>query len=334
MATIKDVAEQAQVSRATVSRVLNNTGQVTENTRERVAATIKALNYSPNPVAQSLASNTSNIIGLMVSSFREGFFGDLMVQIQHVIDAAGKIMIVTQGKHSAECERAAVEHLMKMRCDGLLLHVRYMSDEELIEIAKTAPPFVLLDRYIEALADRCITFDHVAAGERAVQVLLDQGHRQIACLTGKLNKANAKQRFEGYANKLKQNHLPLDMDLVTEDDYDRDAGYRDTLQILASGKPFTAIYTCSEEMAVGCMDALREKNIRVPEDISLISYDSVDLCTFLTPHVSAMHFPITEMASVAGTLLMNQMKIDGFNAPFTKNFEGELRLRHSIKTLA
>ena len=334
MATIKDVAEHAQVSRATVSRVLNNTGQVTESTRERVAAAIEQLDYRPNPVAQSLASNTSNIIGLMVSSFRGGFFGDLMAQVQHVVDTAGKVMIVTQGKHSAECERAALEHLMNMRCDGLLLHVRYMSDEELIKLAEKMPPFVLLDRYIEALADHCITFDHVAAGERAVQVLMDQGHTQIACLAGKLFKDNARQRFQGYANQLQKKNLPVDMELVTEGDYDRDSGYRGMKQILATGKPVTAVYACSEEMAVGCMDALREVDMKVPDDISLISYDSVDLCTFLTPHVSALHFPITEMASVAGTLLMNQMHMDGFHKPEVQHFEGELRLRNSVKNIA
>ena len=331
MATIKDVADHAQVSRATVSRVLNNTGQVTESTRERVSAAIKALDYRPNPVAQSLASNTSNIIGLMVSSFRGGFFGDLMAQVQQVVDAAGKTMIVTQGKHSAECERAALEHLMNMRCDGLLLHLRYLSDEELIKMADKMPPFVLLDRYIEDLADRCVTFDHIAASEQAVQVLIDHGHSHIACLAGKLFKDNAHQRFQGYVNKLSEKNIPLDMELVTEGDYDRDSGYRGMKQILSTGKTVTAVYVCSEEMAVGCMDALRELDIKVPDDISLISYDSVDLCTFLTPHVSALHFPITEMASVAGNLLMNQMRIDGFSKPARQRFEGELRIRQSVK---
>ena len=331
MATIKDVAEHAQVSRATVSRVLNNTGQVTESTRDRVNSAIKVLDYRPNPVAQSLACNTTNTIGLMVSSFRGGFFGDLMARVQLVIDTAGKVMIVTQGKHSAECERAALEHLMNMRCDGLLLHVSYLSDEELIEMAEKMPPFVLLDRHIEALADRCVTFDHIAASEQAVQVLIDQGHSHIACLAGKLVKENARQRFQGYANKLEQKNIQLDMGLVTEGDYDRDSGYRGMKQILSTGKPVTAVYACSEEMAVGCMDALRELNMNVPDDISLISYDSVDLCTFLTPHVSALHFPITEMASVAGSLLMSQMHIDGFNKPVRQHFKGELRIRQSIK---
>ncbi|AMO57595.1 LacI family transcriptional regulator [Endozoicomonas montiporae] len=332
MATIKDVAEHAQVSRATVSRVLNNTGQVTESTRDRVNAAIKELDYRPNPVAQSLACNTSNTIGLMVSSFRGGFFGDLMAQVQQVVDTAGKVMIVTQGKHSADSERAALEHLTNMRCDGLLLHVRYLSDEELIELAEKLPPFVLLDRHIEALSDRCVTFDHVAAGEKAVQVLMEQGHQQIACLAGKLFKDNARQRFQGYANKLKEKAIPLDMELVTEGGYDRESGYRGMKQILKTGKTITAVYACSEEMAVGCMDALQEQGIKVPDDISLISYDSVDLCTLLTPHVSALHFPITEMASVAGTLLMNQMHIEGFNKPAHQHFEGELRIRQSVKS--
>lgn len=331
MATIKDVAERAKVSRATVSRVLNNTGQVTEATRLRVKSAMDVLKYRPNPVAQSLASNTTNTIGLMISSFRGGFFGDLMAEVQQVVDAAGKVMIVTQGKYHAESERAAIDHLINMRVDGLLLHARYLSDDELISIAKTAPPFVLLDRYVDALADRCITFDHVKASDRAVEVLLNNGHTRIACLAGKLTKPKAKERFQGYANALSRHNIALDTDLVTEGNYTRKAGYEGVQQLLSTGKPFTAVYACSEEMAAGCMDAFRENNIRVPEDVSLISYDSVDLCTFLTPHVTALHFPMTEMASVAGALLMNQLREEGFSRPESTHFSGELRVRQSVR---
>lgn len=330
MATIKDVAERAQVSRATVSRVLNNTGQVTESTRERVAAAMAELSYRPNPVAQSLASNTTNTIGLMTSSFRGGFFGDLMAEIQQVVDNAGKVMIVTQGKHDADSERAAIDHLINMRCDGLLLHVRYLTDDELIRIAETAPPFILLDRYVDALADRCITFDHIEASCRAVEHLISHGHTKIACLAGRLNKPKAKERFQGYANALSNHEIPLDMGMVTEGDYTRIAGYDGVMKLLGEGKEFSAVYACSEEMAAGCMDAFREKGIRVPEDVSLISYDSVDLCTFLTPHVSAMHFPITEMATMAGNLLMNRLRVDGFDKPLETHFKGEMRLRQSV----
>ncbi|WP_448217810.1 LacI family DNA-binding transcriptional regulator [Endozoicomonas sp. 2B-B] len=333
MATIKDVAERAKVSRATVSRVLNNTGQVKETTRLRVESAIDELNYHPNPVAQSLASNTTNTIGLMVSSFRGVFFGDLMAEVQQVADSAGKVMIVTQGKHSAESERAAIDHLINMRVDGLLLHVRYLGDDELINIAETAPPFVLLDRYVDVLADRCVTFDHIKASDNTVELLLKNGHTCIACLAGKLAKSKAKERFQGYANALTRHDIALDMDLITEGNYTRQAGYEGTRQLLTTGKPFTAVFACSEEMAAGCMDAFRENNIRVPEDVSLISYDSVDLCTFLTPHVTALHFPMTEMARFAGELLMNRLREEGFSRPESTHFEGELRLRDSIGRL-
>ena len=333
MATIKDVAERAQVSRATVSRVINNTARVTDSTRERVTAAIRFLNYSPSPVAQSLASNTSNTIGLMVSSYLGGFFGDLMDEVERVVDAAGKLMIVTQGKHSAEAERAAIEHLIKMRCDGLILHVRYLSDREVTEIARNAPPMIILDRHIEEMSEHCVTFDHVEASERAVEQLILNGHRQIACLAGKLYKSNAQQRFQGYVNAMENNDIPLNRAIITEDSYERRSGYMSALQLIDSGQPFSAVYACSEELAAGCMDAFREKGIRVPEDVSMISYDSVDLCTYLTPHVSAMHFPITKMASAAGTLLFHNLGQEGIEKPACRAFKGELRFRESIKKL-
>ncbi|WP_263322570.1 substrate-binding domain-containing protein [Endozoicomonas sp. Mp262] len=280
-----------------------------------------------------MANNSSNTVGLMVSSFRGGFFGDLMAEVQEVVDSAGKLMIVTQGRHSAESERKAIEHLIKMRCDGLILHARYLSDEEIIAIAEKAPPLVLIDRNIRKLANNCITFDHVKASEKAMGQLIGNGHRKIACMAGKLTKSKAYERFQGYVNSLERHHLPVDMNLVTEGAYERESGYSAAMELLAKARPFTAIYACSEELAAGCMDAFRERNIRVPEDISLASYDSVDLCTFLTPHVTALHFPITDMARTAGCLLMHRIHPDRFDAPENTVFEGELRIRESIKKL-
>ncbi len=332
MATIKDVAARAKVSQATVSRVVNNTGQVTDSTRNRVARVIRELNYSPNPVAQSLANNASNTIGLMVSSFRGGFFGDLMAEVEEVINDASKRLFVTQGHNSIESEREALQNLINMRCDGIILHARHLHDEEIIAVSQQMA-IVLLDRYISSLKDYCITFDHVTASQKAVDQLISYGHTRIACITGQLHKCKAYERYQGYLNSLIHHNLLFDISLVVESEYDRQEGYEATKHLLSTGKSFTAIYCCSEELAAGCMDAFREQGIAVPDDISLISYDSIDLCTFLTPHISALHFPIAAMARQAGALLLYHLDNQSMEKPARLAFEGELRLRPSIKVI-
>ncbi|WP_330927468.1 LacI family DNA-binding transcriptional regulator [Candidatus Sororendozoicomonas aggregata] len=330
MVTIKDVAARANVSQATVSRVVNNTGQVTDATRDRVARVIKELNYSPNPVARSLANNSSNTIGLMISSFRGSFFGDLMAEVQEAIDIANKRLFVTQGRHSIESEREAIQHLITTRCDGIILHARYLCDEEIIAFSQQVT-IILLDRYIPSLQNFCITFDHVTASQKAVDQLISHGHTRIACITGHLYRHKACERYQGYVNSLSDHNIPVDGELVVESEYDRQQGYEATKQLLSRGNPFTAVYCCSEELAAGCMDVFRELGITVPDDISLISYDSVDLCTFLTPHISAVHFPIAAMARQAGALLLYHLDTESMEKPVRLAFEGELRLRPSIR---
>ncbi|KEI73030.1 LacI family DNA-binding transcriptional regulator [Endozoicomonas elysicola] len=331
MASIKDVAELAGVSRATVSRVLNETGQIKEATRDRVHAAMKKLNYRPNPLARSLATSSSNTVGLVVTSYRGSFFSELMAEVQEEMDQQGKFLLVSRGKRSRESEQLALQRLTDMRCDGLILHARNLYDEELIELAQQETPFILLDRQVEGLEDRCIAFEHAEAGKLAVEHLIQHGHQKIACLAGPRERLTARLRFQGYEQALREHHIDLDESLVAEADYDRQGGYQAMAEILERHPDITAVYSCSEEMCVGAFDLFREQNMTVPGDISVISFDSVSICTMLTPAVTTVHFPIKEMAAKASSALSSLMN----HQPLRKldTFKPELRQRESVRTL-
>ncbi|WP_067582899.1 LacI family DNA-binding transcriptional regulator [Endozoicomonas ascidiicola] len=331
MASIKDVAELAGVSRATVSRVLNETGQIKAATRERVHNAMKKLNYRPNPLARSLATSSSNTVGLVVTSYRGSFFSELMAVVQEEMDQQGKFLLISRGKRSRESEVHAIQRLTDMRCDGLILHARNLYDEELIELAQQETPFVILDRMVEGLEDRCIDFQHEAAGQLAVNHLIEHGHRKIACLAGPRERLTARLRFKGYEQALREHHIEVDETLVAEADYDREGGYRAMTDILEKHPDVTAVYSCSEEMAVGAFDLFRERNMTVPGDISLVSFDSVSVCTILTPSVTTVHFPIKEMAEQASAALSGLMK--GQPLPALPTFKPELRTRESVRRL-
>ncbi|WP_263322190.1 LacI family transcriptional regulator [Endozoicomonas sp. Mp262] len=332
MASIKDVAALARVSRATVSRVMNNTGQIRDVTRNRVHEAMKALNYRPNPLARSLATSSSNTVGLVVTSYRGSFFAELLAEVQERMDEEGKFLLVGRGKRSRENEQQAICRFLDARCDGLILHARNLHDEDLMELAQANPPFVLLDRDVKGLEDRCITFEHTEAGELAVEHLIAHGHRKIACLAGLRKRGTAQLRFQGYERALRKQGIALDESLVAEADYDRDGGYAAMKILLERHPDITAVYSCSEEMTVGAFDLFRERGIRLPEQISMVSFDSVSVCTTLTPKVTTVHFPIKEMAAQASKVLLSLMNDSHLSPP--KVFKPELRQRDSVRTLS
>ena len=331
MASINDVAELAGVSKATVSRVLNNTGQIRDETRARVNRAMEKLNYRPSPLAKSLATSSSNTVGLVVTSYRGHFHSELMAEVQEEMENQGKFLLTSRGWRSRVAEQEAIRKLTDMYCDGLILHTRNLYDEELVELARGTTPFVVLDREVKGLEHRSIVYEHTEAGRMAVDHLLANGHRKIACITGPRHRMTAELRFAGYAQALQAYGINVDETLVAEADYDRIGGYHAMTEILDRHPDLTAVYSCSEDMCVGAFDLFRERGISVPNDISIISFDSVSICTMLTPQVSTVHFPIKEMAAESARLLTALMHGDTTIQP--KRFVPELRLRDSVRKI-
>ncbi|MGB7799963.1 LacI family DNA-binding transcriptional regulator [Buttiauxella sp.] len=295
MVTLEDVAESAGVSRATVSRVVNGDTKVKAQTRIKVEAAITELGYTPNPAARALASSHSNTLGLVTTSYRGGFFGALMDTVQSETELQGKQLLVTQGRDTAEKELNAIKRLFNLRCDGLVLHVRAITDDTLHQLA-TNQKFIVLDRDVAGLEARCVVFDHRAASSLATQVFIDAGHTSIACLHGPGGRTSSLLRKQGFIDAMSK--AKLTPAAVLGGEYDMSSGYQLASQLLENIKP-TALYCCNEELAIGAMLAITERGLRIPQDISLICYDSGERAPFVRPALTSVHFPITEMARYA-----------------------------------
>ncbi|QIX98177.1 LacI family DNA-binding transcriptional regulator [Cedecea sp. FDAARGOS_727] len=303
MVTLEDVAAHAGVSRATVSRVVNGDTKVKSHTRTKVEAAIAELGYSPNPAARALASSQSHTIGLVTTSYTGGFFGSLMDTVQSEAESNGKQLLVTQGRGVEENERNAIQRLYNLRCDGLVIHVRAISDETLVQLAERGNKFIVLDREVPALRERCVVFDHRLASQMATQYLLDAGHRAIACLHGPTQRASSLLRRQGFLDVMERDGIkPV---AVVEGEYDMPSGYKQTAALLDKYK-ISALYCCNEEMAVGAMLAITERGLRIPLDISLICYDSGDRAAFVRPALTSVYFPIGDMARYATRKLLNE----------------------------
>ncbi|MCQ8879072.1 LacI family transcriptional regulator [Pseudoalteromonas shioyasakiensis] len=329
MATIYEVSKLAGVSLATVSRVMNNNVNVTDITRKKVMSAMTELGYRPNSIAQSLASNCSNSVGLLVSELSGPFYGPMMGGIENTFRDQGKHVIIAAGHSDKKREEQAIEFLISRNCDGLILHVEAVTDEYLIKLSKGKTPFVLLNRYISELAERCIILDNVHGGYLATKYILEQGHTDIAYISGPLWKKDAQDRLSGHKKALQEFNHAFDEQLLYEGDFMENSGAQGYTQLHNSPHQFTALICANDEMATGAMASARECGVTLPNELSIIGFDNVFFTRHVYPPLSTINYPIDEMGNMAANWILSNV-YQKTTAELQTVFKPELIIRQSI----
>ncbi|MDX1460579.1 MAG: LacI family DNA-binding transcriptional regulator [Xanthomonadales bacterium] len=307
MATIYEVSKLAGVSLATVSRVMNDPDKVSEKTRKKVIAAMKQLDYRPNTIAQSLASNRSNCVGVLVSELHGPIFGTMVSSIEEELRRAGKFTIFTAGHSDAATERQGIEFLTGRKCDALILHVEALHNEFFIERKDRLLPFVLINRFATGLEDNCISLNNELGGYQATRMLLDLGHREIAYISGPLDWGDAKARLVGHQRALAEERIDFDDDLLVESDYHETGGGQAMKRLLKLGRPITAVVCANDEMAVGAMEVIRNSGRSIPDDISVVGFDNVRWSKFLYPKLTTVNNPVAEMSRMAARWVLKNV---------------------------
>jgi len=329
MITMLDVSIRAGVSKATVSRVLNGTGQVKKSTRDAVFKAMDELGYRPNFLAQSLANKSSNSIGLVVSNFDGPYFGRLLRQAAKLVEASGKHLIVTDGHDTPEDELQAVRLLADRRCDAIILYTRFMSESALMELLEDLPvPVMVINRDLPQARERCVFFEQQQAAFNVVDYLIRQGHREIACITGPIDTPTAQSRLAGYRQALEHHQVAFNDALITNGDSSVPGGYLSCKALLASGNSFSALFASNDDMAIGAMKALHQAGKRLPEDVSLFGFDDEPSAAYLQPALSTVYLPIDAMIEAAIAQALRLINGEALQ-PLTP-FVGELKLRESV----
>ena len=299
MSTILDVCKLAGVSKATVSRVINNIGTVKESTRDTVFAAMKTLNYRPNPLAQALATKKTNTIGLVLSDFDGIHFGRLLRQAAASAESAGKRLIVSDGHNDPDYENEVIRGL-EAQCDAIVLYSRTLSDDHIKCLhTQLTIPIVVINRNLPEQHFHSISFKQEDALSIMVNNLIDNGHQHIACITGHMNNPTAIARFSGYKNALSRANLSFDEKLIRHGLYDMKSGYQACQSLLHDGVKFTAIVAFNDSMALGALKALNEANIKVPEQVSLTGIDNDPIAEFFSPRLTTIALPIADMTKQA-----------------------------------
>jgi LacI family transcriptional regulator len=331
MATINDVCKLAGVSKATVSRVINGSPQVKEQTRELVHSAMKSLGYQPNVLAQALATNTANSIGFVLPHFDSNYFGSALRQAAQKVQKANKKLFVMDSHNHLQGEIEAVRTLANQRCDSIVLYSRHLSEEQLIELQQQIkPPIIVLNRTLSEGLLYSFGFAQQQLADLAMDHLLSLGHTQIACITTPLNSETGKRRLASYKNKLTKAGIEVNPSLIIEGESNLSSGYAAGIELLKRGVSFTAIFACNDDMGLGAIRSLHERGIKVPDDISVIGIDNEPAATYSIPSLSSVAIPIEQLTIDAIDLAI---RIVAHNENTPKYFEylGELLPRESSR---
>lgn len=328
MSTILDVCKLANVSKATVSRVINGTGQVKESTREKVFSAMQSLGYRPNRLAQALATNKTHTIGLVVSDFDGIHFGLLLKQAAASAEFANKQLIVTDGHNDPDYEYEVIMQL-EAQCDAVILYSRTLTDDHIQHLHQQLTiPIVVINRDLPEQLFHSVSFQQEDAVKLMMSHLLDNGHRKIACITGHMMNPTGVARLNGYKHSLQQLDIKVDEKLIKYGAYDMKSGYQACKELLSDGIRFTAIVAFNDCMALGSLRALTESGIKVPEQVSIIGIDNDPVSEFFTPRLTTVELPIVDMTKQAVELAITLC--EETKATHSYQYKGLLIERESV----
>lgn len=304
MITIRDVARQAGVSVATVSRVLNNSALVSPETRDAVMSAVSALGYRPNANAQALATQASDTIGVVVMDVSDAFFGALVKAVDIVAQQNQKYLLIGNSYHEAEKERNAIEVLIRQRCSALIVHSKALSDSELSEFLQHIPGMVLINRLVPGFAHRCVCLDNISGAQMATKMLLNHGHQRIGYLGSSHSIEDDDMRKEGWLRALQEQDIVPPESWVGVGTPDLQGGEAAMVELLGRNSGLTAVFAYNDSMAAGALTALKDNGIAVPQNLSLIAFDDIPLARYTDPQLTTVRYPIASMAKLATELAL------------------------------
>ncbi|MFC9248739.1 LacI family DNA-binding transcriptional regulator [Streptomyces sp. NPDC057136] len=305
MASIKDVAAQAGVSVATVSRVLNSHPSVSPDARRRVLAAVDALGYRPNAVARSLRTDQTRTLGLVISDVLNPYFTELARFVEEEARAHGYSVIIGNADERPELQDHHVRTLLDRRIDGLLVSPADGGTPLMLDVARSSTPMVFVDRWIPGVDVPVVRADGRDAIRDLVAHLHRLGHRRLAIIAGPAATTTGNERVEAFREALREHGLALSDAYIGQGDFQADSGRRATESFLALPEPPEVVFAADNLMALGALDAIRARGLRVPQDIGLAAFDDIPWFVHTDPPITAIAQPTGELGRAAVRALVD-----------------------------
>lgn len=305
-ATIKDVAKIAGVSLATVSRVINNKtkGSMSEKTKQKVLRAIQQLDYTPDTRAQSLRGLKTGLIGVVIPEASSSYYQELSHAIMNVCYKQGFGVLTCSSENDVERELFYIDFLQGQKVDGIIIISERLKAQKVNDLIRKEIPIVLLDEDIPGTEAPAVVTDYYKGASKAVQYLIDLGHRKIAFIKGRMTTPSTKKRLEGYVDMLRKNNLRVDNILIKQGDFSYKSGYEATRQLLKDCEgAFTAIFCSCDLMAFGAIQCIHDMGKCVPSDYSVVGFDNTYYSTISVPPLTTVAQPNLELVRIAFDLI-------------------------------
>ncbi|MCS7219810.1 MAG: LacI family DNA-binding transcriptional regulator [Anaerolineae bacterium] len=329
MPTIRDVAERAGVSPITVSRVINHSGYVSQETRARVEAAIAELQYVPNSLARSLRFKRTHTLALVLTDITNPFWTTVARGVEDVASQSGFNVILCNTDESDAKQSEYLNVLLQKQVDGFLLVPARSAPEPITLIQSQRVPTVVLDRQVPGAQVDVVRGDSEGGAYQLVRLLLSLGHRRIAMLSGPVSISTAADRVAGYRRALQEAGLEAQAELVCYGEYTQESGYQMAQEALSLTPRPTALFAANNFIAIGALRALRETGVRVPEDMALVSFDDIPPAFAIEPFLTVAAQPAYEMGRRATELLLARLSGQAPPEPQEIVFPTEIIVRRS-----
>lgn len=301
---ISDVAQRAGVSKATISRYLNHSLTLPQETAERIEAAIRELDYRGNSLARRLSKGGSETLGLVLPDITNPFFAELANAVEEAASAQGYSLVLCITRNNPEKERQFIRWLDTCQVDGLLFTTNRPDDGMLCREIQRHQPIVLLDEDIPGSRVPKVFADNLQGGRLATEQLIAAGHRRIAFIGGPDALMSVRERYQGFCEALAAAGLSCPPDWVMYGQYEREYGARALDHLLSYPAPPTAIFAASDFLVLGVLDGLRARHLHAPEALSVVGFDDASYAEFTQPRISTIRQPAHQMGHTAVNLML------------------------------
>lgn len=328
--TIKDIAREVGVSISTVSRALRDMPEISEETKKRILEYSKEIDYQPNMVATSLVKRNSHLIGVLVPNM-DYFFATAVKGIDEAAMEAGYTVVISQSNESYGRELANTQRLINSQVDGLIVSLSSETQnlDHFKRIQKKETPLVIFDRDCPDIEASKVMLDNELGGCLATKHLIEGGCERIAFLGAQKGLAISIGREKGYRKALKEAGIPYRPELIIHGEFDKDDAYIRTMEELRKSQKPDGIFAVSDRLAIGAYMAIKDKGLRMPEDIALVGFNDEPITSLLFPSISSVSQPAFEMGKMAARLFIEQLNSDEEYENKVVYFKPELKIRDS-----
>lgn len=331
-ATIKDVAKYTGLSIATISKYING-GNVLDQNKELIDEAIKTLNFRVNEMARGLKTSKTKTVGILIPNLEQTFCTSIVSNIENILIKQGYSTIICDYKENVELEKEKLEFLVNKMVDGIIIMPLGDEGDIIKQVIDKNTPIVLIDRVLNNIECDVILVDNLNASYDAVEQFIIRGHKRIAIIGGPKNVYTAEERMKGYFRVHEDYSMEVYKELIKYGNFKADSGYKLLNELVDLSEPPTAIFITNYEMTLGAIMAINERNITIPDEVSIIGFDNLQLAQVIKPPLSTVTQPMKEIGITSAEILLKRLNGDMSNFPARYRLKTEIDIKGSVKKI-